>query len=142
MAVGLQRLVRRAVLKRLKADTDLIALVPVENINASRSGWPRIALNSSTTQPRRGACVRGGAVTWDIHAFARARESDGQVVDTSEDHASAIGEQIERILTYNRLTLDGGQTARIRLTDIRLMKDAEPDAHHWFAQINALVLAE
>jgi hypothetical protein len=89
----------------------------------------------------RAACVNGGLVSVDVHAFARARVSGGQVVETAEDHASRIGAAIEAALADNRITLEGGPTANIELGDIRLLQDQEPDAFHWFAQLNARVLA-
>lgn len=143
MAVGLQKLVRRSILAKLKNDASLTALVPAEQINPDGvPDWPFIKLNASTTQPMRMACVVGGLVTWDIHAFARAREDGGAVVETAEDHAGSIGAAIEQALNYDHLALEGGGDARVRLSDIRLLPDGDEDSYHWFAQINARVLAE
>lgn len=142
MATGVQRIVRRALLARLKADAPLLTYVAAASINpAAQPTWPFIILRSPVTQRLRAACLNGGLVTWDIHAFARPRESGGQMIDTAEDHAGKIGAEIERVLADNRLSLEGGGTAKIELSDIRLLPDAEPDAYHWFAQINARVLA-
>lgn len=145
MATGLQRLVRRAVLTRLKADAALTALVPAGSIYPqavpSEPAWPFVKLGPTGTLRLRAACVNGGLVTVDVHAFARARVSGGQTVETAEDHASRIGAAIEAALADNRITLEGGATADIELGDIRLLQDQEPDAFHWFAQLNARVLA-
>lgn len=145
MATGLQRLVRRAVLARLKADAGLTALVPAASIYPqavpSEPVWPFVKLGPIGTLGLRAACVRGGLVSVDIHAFARARVSGGQIVETAEDHAGRIGEQIERLLDGVNIALEGGAKAKIDLGDIRLMQDSEPDAFHWFAQVNARVLA-
>lgn len=144
MATGLQRLVRRAVLARLKADSALTALVPAASIYPQAAGepaWPFIKLGPTGTLRLRAACVNGGLVSVDVHAFARARLSGGQVVETAEDHASRIGAAIETALADNRIALEGGGTANIELGDIRLLQDQEPDAFHWFAQLNARVLA-
>lgn len=145
MANGLQRIVRRAVLARLKADAALTALVPAGSIYPqavpAEPVRPFIKLGPTGTLRLRAACVNGGLVTVDVHAFARARESGGQVVETAEDHASRIGEQIERALDGVNITLEGGAKAKLDLGDIRLLQDQEPDAFHWFAQINARVLA-
>lgn len=145
MATGLQRLVRRAVLTRLKADAALTALVPAGSIYPqavpNEPAWPFVKLGPTGTLRLRAACVNGGLVTVDVHAFARARVSGGQVVETAEDHASRIGAAIETALANNRITLEGGATADIELGDIRLLQDQEPDAFHWFAQLNARVLA-
>lgn len=140
MATGLQRLVRRAVLAKLKADTGLIAIVPAARIYPQavpvEPGWPFLKMGPSQTLPRRAACLNGGDVTMDVHAFAR-----GSASETAEDHASRIGAAIETALRDNNLALEGGGNARIRLSDIRLLQDDEPDAFHWLAQINARVLA-
>ena len=144
MATNLQRAVRRAILAKLKADTGLTDLVPAASIRSQGEEdepvWPHILLAAPVTRPFRASCTRGGTVALDIHAFARARKADDAVVETAEDHAGRIGGAIERILNWNRLTLDTG-TASTSLSDIRLIPDAEPGAFHWFAQINARVLA-
>lgn len=146
MATGLQRLVRRAVLARLKADTGLTALVPAGSIYPvavpAEPGWPFVKLGALGTLRLRAACVNGGRVTVDVHAFARARESGGHIVETAEDHASRIGAAIEAALSDRHLTLEGGADAHVSLNDIRLLQDDEPDAFHWFAQLTARVLAE
>lgn len=142
MAVGLQKLVRRALLSHLKADSDLTALVPAASINPiGTPTWPFIILRSPTTQPLRAACVRGGQVSWDIHAFAGPREVAGAMVETAEDHAGSIGAAIETALADNWLALPDGAKAHISLSDIRLLEDGDTDGYHWFAQINARVLA-
>lgn len=143
MAFGLQRLVRRALLTRMKSVADLTALVPPTRINPTvgEPAWPFVMLSSPVTQRLRAACVAGGLVTFDVHAFARARESGGQIVETGEDHAGRIGAAIETALADNWLLLDDGSRARVSLSDIRLLKDADPDAWHWFAQVNCRVLA-
>lgn len=147
MATGLQRLVRRAVLARLKADAALTALVPAGSIypqavpGSGEPEWPFIKLGPTGTLRLRAACVRGGLVSVDVHAFARARTSGGITQETAEDHASRIGAEIERLLDGVNLALEGGAKAKIDLGDIRLLQDSEPDAFHWFAQVNARVLA-
>ena len=142
---GLQKLVRRALLTRLKADTGLIALVPAARIFPQGAplepSWPFVRLGSTITAPVKATGTAGGNVTIDIHAFARARESGGEVVDTAEDHASAIGAAIEGALADNRLALESSATAHIALSDLRLMPDEEPESFHWFAQLNARVFA-
>lgn len=142
MAVGLQRIVRRALLTRLKADAALTALVPATSINPlGPPVWPFIELAAPVTQRLRATGVIGGIVTWDIHAFARARKEGDSAVESAEDHAGRIGAAIETALFDNRLALEGGGVARVRLSDIRLLEDGSPDAFHWFAQVNARVLA-
>jgi len=145
MATGLQRLVRRAVLAKLKADAGLTALVPAASIYpnspAREPTWPFIKLGALTTQRLRAACVTGGTVTVDIHAFARDRLANGVAIETADDHASRIGAAIETVLADQHLALEGGSDAKLMLGDIRLIQDLEPDAYHWFAQLTARVLA-
>ncbi|UAB76960.1 DUF3168 domain-containing protein [Erythrobacter sp. SCSIO 43205] len=145
MAVGIERLVRRAALAKLKNDAGVTDLVSAASIYPqavpNEPTWPFIKLGPTGTLRLRAAKVNGGTVSLDVHAFARDRQVDGQTVETAEDHASRIGAAIETALADNHLTLDGGEDARIELSDIRLMQDQEPDAFHWFAQLNARVLA-
>lgn len=145
MATGIQKLVRRALLTRLKADAGLIALVPAARIfpqgAPGEPTWPFVRLGGTITQPWKAANTAGGNVTIDIHAFARARESGGQVAETAEDHAGRIGAAIETALADNRLALESSAAAHISLSDLRLMSDEEPESFHWFAQVNARVLA-
>lgn len=140
---GLQRHVRRAILPALKAHTLLTVLVPATSINPTGAAptWPFVILRSPTTQRLKAACVNGGQGTWDIHAFAGARTSGGAVVETAEDHAGRIGEAIEGALADTWLTLPDAAKVRIRLSDIRLLQDGDPDHYHWFAQINWRALA-
>lgn len=146
MAKGLQRLLRRAVLAKLKAETQLTALVPASSIYGqavpSARPWPFIKLGPPLTLRLRQSCVDGGTITMDVHAFAYARKSGSQTVETAEDHASRIGERIEAALNDNRIELDTGITARIRLSDMQLLQDDEPEAFHYLAQITARVLAQ
>lgn len=145
MAVGIQRLVRRAVLQKLKADTGLTNLVPASSIFTqavhTEPVWPFIKLGFSSTLPLRASCVRGGLVALDVHCFAHDRKELGSVAETAEDYASRIGAAIETALNDRHLTLDGGGKASVVFGDIRLLQDQEPDAFHWFAQVNARVLA-
>ncbi|MXP42986.1 DUF3168 domain-containing protein [Allopontixanthobacter sediminis] len=141
----MQRNLRRALLAKLKADADLIALVPAASVYPQavpgEKAWPFIKLGPPVTIPFRASCVRGSQISVDVHAFARARIVSGQEVETAEDHASRIGAAIEAAIDCSRLTLADGALARIKLTDIRLLQDEEPDAFHYFAQVNARVLA-
>lgn len=139
---GLQRHVRRAILPILKADAALTALVPAASINPTGTPtWPFIVLRAPVTQRLKAACVNGGQGSWDIHAFAGQRLVAGTVVETAEDHAGRIGAAIEMALADNWLALPDGAKVRIRLSDIRLLQDGDPDHYHWFAQINWRVLS-
>ena len=139
---GLQKLVRRALLTKLKGNLALTSLVPAASINpVGTPTWPFIVLRSSTTQRLKASCVNGGLVTWTVHAFAGPRESGGAVVETGEDFAGSIGAAIEAALADNWLALPDGAKARIRVSDIALQLDGDPDHWHWVCQVNARVLA-
>lgn len=136
---GLQRLVRRALLVRLKADAGLLALVPKASINPDPTKaptWPYIVLRAPVTQRLTAAGLRGGQGSWDVHAFAGASPNR-----TAEDHAGLIGAEIERVLADNHLALEGGGDVRIRLGDIRLLPDGDQQHYHWFAQLSWRVMA-
>ncbi|BEV00075.1 DUF3168 domain-containing protein [Novosphingobium olei] len=141
MAVALQRLVRRALLTRLKADAALVAAVSKASINPlGVPTWPFVILRAPRTRRLRATGVNAGTVAFDIHAFARDREDAGQVVETGEDHAGRIGGLIETALADTRITFEG-VTMRVSLSDMRLIDDGEPGAWHYFAQVNVRVLA-
>lgn len=137
MAVGLQRLVRRALLTHLKADAGLTALVPASSINPPGAPtWPFIVLRAPVTQRLTAAGLRGGEGAWDAHVFA------GALPDlTAEDNAGLIGAEVERVLADNWLALEGGGRVRIRLSDIRLLPDGDEQHYHWFAQVGWRVMA-
>ena len=139
---GAQKLVRRALLIKLKADLALTALIPKASINPPGTPtWPFIVLRAPVTQRLKAACVNGGQGSWDVHAFAGPRLSAGAVVETAEDHAGSIGAAIETALADNWLDLPDGAKVRIRLGDIRLLQDGDLDHYHWFAQVNWRVLS-
>ena len=91
--------------------------------------------------PRIGVCADRATITLDVHAFARARDEAGQVVETAEDYASRIGEAIELTLADQWIDMPEGTRAKLSLSDIRLLQDEEPDAFHYVAQITAKVLS-
>ena len=140
---SLQRAARRALLTRAKADTSLTSLVPASHIAPDgEASWPFMLIESPRTLRLRASCVRGAQVSFDVHAFARPREVNGAVVETGYDHVSRIAEAIETAFADNHLTLEGGADCRITFSDTQYLKDGEPDAWHWFAQLNCRVLAE
>lgn len=142
MATGLQRLVRRALLAKLKGNAPLTSLVPAASIHpAGEPSWPFIRLDSPVTRRLKASGLNGGVGSFDVHAFARDRESAGAVVETGEDHAGRIGAAIEKALADNRLALEGGGVVKIEVNDMRLLTDDDPGAWHYFAQVNFRVLA-
>jgi hypothetical protein len=134
---ALQRLARRALLTKAKADSGLLALVPASSIDPDgEPTWPFILIESERGTPLKAACVRGANVSMDVHAFAT-----GSASQTGRDAASAIGAAIEAVFADNVIDLEDGSKARITLSDMNLLKDGDPDSFHWFAQLNCRALA-
>lgn len=126
----------------MKSSPEVVALVPATSINPDGvPEWPHIKLRAPVTQRLRMTGSDAGTVSFDVHAFARGREESGAVVETGEDHAGRIGAAIELAFSDNRITLEGGGIAKITWSDARLLEDESPDAYHYFAQVNARVLA-
>jgi hypothetical protein len=139
---GLQRVARRALLTKLKNDAGLLDLVAKASIDpVGQPRWPFVTLESPVTQRLRMTCVDGGTVSLDVHAFAGGRYEGEALAEDARDHAGRIGEAIERAFDDQWLALDGDVQMRIRLSDIRLLPDDEPESYHWFAQVNCRVLA-
>lgn len=133
---------RRALLATAKNNAALVALVPAASIAPTgEPAWPHIQIESPRTLRIRASCVRGAQVSFDVHAFARARIVAGVEVETGYDHASRIGGAIETAFADQRLTLEGGAIARISFSDTQMIRDGQPDDWHWFAQINCRVLS-
>lgn len=142
MATGLQRIVRHALLARLKADPSVTVLVPAAQIDpVGQTRWPFITLAAPVSQPLRAAGLSGGSGSFDIHAFAGPREVDGVTVETARDHAGRIGQMIEECFKLRRSMLSNGMTLHVGVTDMRLLPDDTPDCWHYFAQVNWRVLA-
>lgn len=140
MATAVQRLARRTVLAALKADSALIDAVPAARIYTQTTPadpvWPFIKLGPPATQRLKAACVNGGIVSFDVHAFGQ-----GSPDETAEDHAGRIGGLIETALSDRRLTLDTDEVIRVTLSDFQLLQDGSPEAFHYVCQVNCRVLA-
>lgn len=145
MATGLLREARRAILPILKADAGVTALVPATSIygqtTLSEPGWPFIKLGAAfvAERIRLPQQVQGAMVAFSVHAFARHRESGGQLAEFAEDHAGRIGAAIEAALADNNVAVTGG-TMHVELSDANLQQDEEPDAFHYFAQVNCRMM--
>ena len=145
---ALQRAARREILTRAKNAAALLALVPKANIDpVGVKPWPIIMVEAPQMLPRRMACANGADVSFDVHAFAGPKkEPDGfggeKVVQTGYDHICAIGEQIDTVLAPNNITLEDGSHCKLSFSDVRILKDVDPDHWHWFGQINCQVLKE
>ena len=148
---GLIRVTRRAILTRLKAHAGLLAIVPAADIHGqaplATPAMPFVKTGAPSSTPIKASCLDGATVNIPIHAFARARKNGfGDRIETAEDHASRIGEQIEKALD-DKADLVSVVTAddvrlRYRITDQQLLVDgADSDAFHWFCTVQARVVA-
>lgn len=138
----LQREARRALLELAKADPALTELVPAGSIAPDGTpSWPFILIESPRTLRIRAACVRGATASFDIHVFAGPRLDASAEVETGYDHASRVAAAVETLFCEGRLTLETGASCRVTFSDTQMLRDAEPDAWHWFAQVNCRVLA-
>lgn len=139
--------VRRAGLTALKADADLIALVPASSIHpqvpASAPVWPFVKWGAPSGIPVRAACVDGNQITVAVHGFAKPRfNGSGAVVETAEDHCSRIGATIAAALDGKRLDLEGGGRATFRWEGSQLLVDQdEADAFHSVQNFRVRVIA-
>ena len=140
---SLQRLARRAILTAAKADTGVTDLIPAGAIAPlGEPVWPFADLRAPVTRKLRMACVRGAEVAFTLSAFARQRMQEGVVVETAYDHASRIGSALEKALDERKLTLENGAICSVSLSDTNLLRDEDPNAYHWFSQVNCRVLSE
>jgi hypothetical protein len=113
--------VRRGILTLLKANAEVIAIVPAAQVYTQvieNPGWPFIRYGAPSALPIRATCLDGVEISVAIHGFARSRKQGGAVVETAEDHAARLGAAIARALDgrridlpdgYGRLTWQGGQ---------------------------------
>lgn len=148
--MGLQQHVRRAAIRRMAASDAVTDLVPSADIHGqtvpASPNKPFIKTGVPQVLPIRATCLQGANVNLPIDAFAGVRKEGGAVVETAEDHASAIGAAIEAAMQHQGETVTiNGQSLRLtyRLTDIRLFPDGdEIDVFHWSGLLNCRAVAE
>lgn len=137
----LEHYTRRALLIRARNDAALTALVPKANIDPDGvQPWPIILIEAPRMLPRRMACARGSDIAMDVHAFAGPVKSGGATIQTGRYRISAIGKAIQNTFAPNVLTLEDGSQCKLSFSDVRILKDQEPDHFHWFGQLNCQVL--
>lgn len=133
---ALQRQARRTLLIRARNHAGLLALVPKASIDpVGAPTWPIVLIEAPRALPRRMSCAKGADISFDVHAFAGPSSTL-----TGYDHISAIGEQIDTVFADNNLTLEDGSTCKLSFSDVRILKDTDPDHFHWFGQLNCKVL--
>lgn len=141
------RLVRRAVLTRLKADPGVLALIPKASIYPTtvpaNPSFPFARYGAVSTTPFRLSGLNSSATRFSVHAFTGSVKNDtGQVTETAEDRAGKIAEAIMTALDGYVLPLDGGMHATIAWLDSPVGIDGdEPGAWHVIVNCIAQVAA-
>lgn len=139
------REVRREILPLLKNSAAVTALVPASRIYPqgapSEPQWPFIKLGAPTAIPLRGGVTNGSRVICAVHAFAGPIKDGTQTIEYAEDHAARIGEAIEAALDKQNVDRAGPGRIHLLLSDMQLLQDGDPAAFHYFATVNAKVIA-
>lgn len=128
---------RQAVIETLRADDDLVALVPEERNYGMRtpasSDWPFTRYGSSDALPFRAQCTDGAAISFTIHSFSKQQ---------FEDEAATINAAVSAALDGATLALGGDfeATAHIKWTGSQIIPDAaEAAAWHGINRFEATV---
>lgn len=132
MAIDSTLAARKAVMAALKADADMVALVPASRIYPHSAppepAWPFVIIGPPDTTPIRASCLDGSEVVLTVFAYSKGRLANNALVETAEDHAARIGAAIARALDKHRATIPGGEL-RVQWTGGALRRDgAERDA--------------
>jgi hypothetical protein len=135
---------RRACLITMKANADLLAIVPKASIHggvATAPTWPFVKWGVPSSLPLEAACMTGEDVRVAIHGFARARKSGNATVETGEDHAGRLAGAIKRALNKNRLALPSGYATLRWIGGQRMIDGNEADDWHVICEFRARVIA-
>lgn len=146
MANDATREVRRAGLTTLKADADLIALVPTSQIHPQAPLeaplWPFVKWGASSVIPRRApVCLDGCEVTVAVHGFSKGRWLNDALIETAEDHAARIGKAVANALGGKRVEMDEGWAVFTWAGSQLLMDGAEAGAFHSVQNFSVRVTA-
>lgn len=139
---------RRAILKALKADPGLTAIVPAASqyppTSPANVTWPFVKMGAASDIPMTATCLNGSEVTVAVHGFARARtNSSGQEVEPAEDHATRIAGAIRSALHRRRLALEGGGYAKVTFTNRQILQDGgEAGAYHAIVNLRVRCITE
>lgn len=145
-------LVEKDVLRLLKANSDVVALIPAAQIYSTDAQtdpvWPFIVPTSPQGLPLNASCIRGATINFGISAFTRGRWSVvvapavPKLLETPRDHCARIGDAIERALNGLKSDLPGVGRVAYRIGDALMLKDrGEPGARHFSCSVRARVLA-
>lgn len=135
MARDLSLQLREAIITRLRADAQLIALVPPARIYGMRQPattlWPFTRYGSTDTKPALAQCWDGQVVNLTLHAFSKAQYED-EVAQISSAIAEALGGAV--------LTLEDAEAskAHLRWRQSQIVPDAaEASAWHGIVRLEA-----
>lgn len=127
--------VRAAMMKALKADTGVVALIPKASVYpgtvpASRT-LPFSRFGSMIASPFRASGLDSSAFRVSIQGFSQGvKDGAGAITTTAEDHADAIGSAFKIALDGATLVLEGGMKARV--TWIQTIAISDPsEASAW-----------
>lgn len=121
--------VRSGLLKLMKANAALVALVPKASIFSQWTkavpAYPFIRCGSPIGIPLRASCLDGAEVTLAVHGFSSGiKDSSASITLPAEDHAGQIGAAIAKALDRQNFAISGGE-AKVRWTGSQLMIDPE-----------------
>lgn len=124
---------RQAVITRLKADADLIVLVPAARVYGMKPPatptWPFTRYGTPDATPRRGTCWDGSDIDFTIHAFSKEGFED-QLANINSAIIGSLGDAV--------LTLNGGGKAIIGWLGSQILEDgAVADAWHGLNRFRA-----
>jgi hypothetical protein len=125
---------RVALVKALKADATLTALVPTARIYGpeppDKPQWPWAYVQTPLESPARATCLNGASLSVTVHGFAKG---------PGDDAASAIGNAIKRALDDLSIPLDEC-TVDVQWQQNQIIRDsAEASAYHCICRFNVEV---
>jgi len=125
--------VRKAILRALKVDAAVKALVPASRIYPPQTPatptWPFIRFGIATALPLRASGMDGSTIIVAVHAFAK-----GPGEDSAALIAAAIGKALDGA-TLNLPDASYPATAHVTTTGSQLLRDTE-EAGAWHGVVN------
>jgi hypothetical protein len=128
--------VRKAILRALKADSDVTALVPADRIyppqRPAEPEWPFILYGASIDTALKGSCLDGSTITVAIHQFAKGEEDTAAI-------KAAVATALDGLEAE---LLDAGYPARasVIVTGGRVIADSdEGDSWHGIVDLEITV---
>jgi len=125
---------RKAIIKALKNDPQVTAVVPADQIYpqaVDSPAWPFIKTGAPSGSPFDATCMTGDDYEVTIHCFAQPEMSGDQLIKSAEDSAAEITGLIGRSLNKFKLVIDADNHVLMRKTGEQLLVDAgEKDSFH------------